>query len=1158
MNKKLLEFKNFKKWGGHLLIAIMLLASPFTLSASGTSVAQLLGKKISVKIENSSIESILVAICKEANLKYMADSHIELGGSNTYSLTVVNESAKHALDMLFNNTSYTYEAQNGGIVIVERPEPIKIAQPTEPQKLSINGIVLDNKREPIAGATVILVGTNDGSITDSEGKFMLSAPIGSKIAVSCVGFVEQEVELTGTNPVIVLEVDAMQVDEVVVNGVFTRKANTFTGAVTTLTKEELKRVGNSNVMQALKNLDPSIMFIDNMEFGSDPNSMPEMFLRGKSSISIEDTDLRATYQSDPNAPLFILDGFEVSLQTIMDLDMNRVESMTILKDAGAKAIYGSKAANGVIVIETKRNTDGSLRVTYDGSVEIQAPDLSSYNLTNAAEKLDVELANGMFTDSNGNETLELNRLYNQKRTFVESGIDTDWLSKPLQLGVGTKHGISLELGDGALRSVINLSYNNVKGVMKGSDRTNLSGAINLTYRHQKFMFRNQLTITNNVSNDSAYGSFSEYASLNPYYTPYDSEGNVLQNIIPIIEGFSGQSVTVADWYGDINYEANPLYNAELNTMLRNTYFEVTNNFETEYNVLNNLKLIATIGITENNSRRDTFYPSDHLKFSNYSGDDALRKGSYSLQNGNMSNLSGRFTISYNKEILPGHYLYTNAGADMSSRQSLTNIVNAEGFPSEYMTDIMFARQYVENSKPTGTEATTRDVGYFLSANYSYDERINLDATFRQNASSMYGADSRWGAFWSTGISWNIHNEDWIDKSIFSNLRVRASIGSTGSQSSAAYNAIATYSYFLDRDYGGLVGTQLMSMENPDLQWQQKNDLNFGLDLNIMGRFSLTFDAYRSVTNNAVNPLTLAPSTGFSSVNENVGSIKNIGIDARISYTVWQRPNDRAFFSVFAAASHNKNTLQDISDAMKAYNDEQNVLASSGVDENGNPVIAPLSKFYDGVSMDAIWAMQSLGIDPANGNELFLAVDGNGNSYKTYNYNGSQQVICGDALPKINGNVGFNFEYKGVSLSATCTYKWGGQMYNSTLVSKVENANMKGNVDRRIYTDRWREAGDISPYKKIQKVTYTDASNMRIAEQTGPTSRFVQDRNELSIASIRIGYDFYNFAFVEKLGVERIRLAINMNDVAVLSTIKVERGTAYPFARTFNGSLSITF
>lgn len=217
-----------------------------------------------------------------------------------------------------------------------------------------------------------------------------------------------------------------------------------------------------------------------------------------------------------------LDGFEATVEKIMDLDMNRIESLTILKDASAKAIYGSKAANGVVVIETKKTTDGQLRVTYTGSVDVSLPDLSSYNLTNAAEKLEIEKDAGLYEDD-GN-SLTLSKKYNEILTAVRSGVNTDWMAKPLHTGVGHKHTLSVELGSEALRVIADLSYNRVIGVMRGSDRTNTSGSLMVSYRHKKFNFRNILTVTSNESNDSPYGDFSEYARLNPYWAPYDENG----------------------------------------------------------------------------------------------------------------------------------------------------------------------------------------------------------------------------------------------------------------------------------------------------------------------------------------------------------------------------------------------------------------------------------------------------------------------------------------------------------------------------------------------------------------------------------------------------------------------------------------------------------
>lgn len=1024
-----------------------------------------------------------------------------------------------------------------------------------PVKKVYEGVVVDEADMPLIGVAVTISGvSNFGVATDIDGHFLMEVPedksgASNMLIFSYIGM-NTETARGGGKMKVVMREASQTMNEVVVNGVFERKANTFTGSVRTIKNDDLKRVGNSNVLQSLKNLDSSIMFFDNMSLGSDPNAVPEMVMRGKTAISLEDTDLKATYGSDPNAPLFVLDGFEVSIQKIMDLDMDRVESLTILKDASAKAIYGSKAANGVIIVELKKNTDGKLRVTYNGSMEIEAPDLTSYNLTNAAEKLEIEKLFGMYDDPEAsyNSQRAMAQIYNQKLSAVVSGINTDWISKPLRLGVGTKHNVSVELGEKELKAIIDLSYNSVAGVMKGSDRETISGGISLSYRHKKFLFRNQLTITSNVADDSPYGTFSEYAALNPYYTPYDQYGSIGQNIVPQLD--LGNDVTVNAWYDDIKFEANPLYNAQLSTLLQKKYFDMTNNFDLQWFVMDGLKLTARLGLTERRDKRDYFYPANHLKFYNYSEDEATKKGSYELEQGTQSNLSGKFDIQYNKNFAEIHDFYFNGGFDVSSEEYSTNVQKAEGFPSDKMNDIIFARQYTEDTKPTGSEQTTHSFGYYLSLNYSYDSRLNFDGTFRQSASSMYGADSRWGSFWSFGSSWNLHNEKWLKGTDVTQLRLRATIGSTGSQSSASYNALASYEYFLDKTYGGFLGAQLTGMRNESLKWQEKLEENFGLDFSWKNRYHLTFEYYNSVTNNALNPLTLVPSTGFSTVQENVGKVQNRGFDLRASATVWQRPADRSYLSFSLMCSHNKNVLKEISAAMKEYNEQQIASATS--------TTKPLSKYYDGVSMDAIWAMKSLGIDPANGREIYLVYDEeNGGYRRTYGYDANYQIICGDELPKVSGNAGITFQYKGFGFNAVFSYQYGAKMYNETLVNKVENADMNGNVDRRIYTDRWRKPGDVSFFKAINEQIYISEEEKYASSKTYPTSRFVQDRNELKISSVQLSYDFWRWKFIKDLGIERMQIRLNANDICTFSTIKIERGTSYPFARTFNASLSIT-
>ena len=1118
-------------------------------------------KTINLDVKNMSIKNVFAEIEKNSEYRVLFSGTIDKELEKTVSIEEGQRPLNEILDLVVNNTNLEYKVMEKQIVVykpsgdnnVEKPLYNEFSQTVLQQNKTINvkGIVIEKSTKyPLPGAVVIVKGTQRGVETDLDGRFEITVEVGQELGFILLGMKSVEVKVTEgtTNLEIQLEDDLMTLDEFVVNGIFERKANTHTGSVITLSNDDLKRVGNSNVLQSLKNLDPSVYFISDFNLGSDPNSMPSLVIRGESSIPMEDTDLRAMYQHNPNAPLFVLDGFEASIQKIMDLDMNRVESLTILRDASAKAIYGSKAANGVIVIELKKNPESALRLSYNASIEIQAPDLTSYNLTNAAEKLEIEKAFGMYDTSEAsfNNARMMNKLYNQKLAAVVSGIDTDWLAKPLQLGVGTKHGISVELGEDKLRAIVDLSYNKVEGVMKGSDRRNIAGGVTLTYRHKKFIFRNQLNVTSNESNDSKYGSFSEYARLNPYYTPFDQYGNISQNIVPQLD--AGNDVMVNAWYRDINFIANPLYNANLQVLLQSKYIDVTNNFDFQWFIVDGIKATTRFGITEQRSRGDDFYPADHLKFQSYTGDMAFRKGSYNLEQGEQSSMTGKFDLQYNKEISQKNYIYLNSGLDISQTMYATKIYMAEGFPSDKMNDIIFARQYVKDSKPTGREQSIRDFGYYVSLNYSYDNRINLDGTFRQSASSLYGANSRWGEFWSLGTSWNIDREKWFNSKDITQLRVRATVGSTGSQSSGAYNALASYQYFLDRTYEGFLGAQLISMKNETLKWQQKLDQNLAIDLNFKNRYSISLEVYQGATNNAVNPLTLVPSVGFNTIQENIGKINNKGFDLRSSFIVWQRPSERSYLTLSLMLSRNKNILEEISEAMRDFNERQNDLALTSN--------RPVRKYYDGVSMNAIWAMKSLGIDPANGREIYLITEEDGTQRRTYEYLPAYQVICGDGMPKIHGNTGLSFQYKGFGFNTVFSFQYGGQIYNQTLVDKVENANMNFNVDHRIYTERWRQPGDHSKYKALSRV-YISERDAMASPTTQATSRFVEDLNELRASSFQISYDFYRHSFVKEMGIERIVARFNVNDLFTISSLNIERGISYPFARTFNASFTFT-
>ncbi|WP_443937768.1 SusC/RagA family TonB-linked outer membrane protein [Pedobacter sp. MW01-1-1] len=1058
----------------------------------------LAGYKASINVKNTSLSSVLETILAKTNLEYVLKDN----------KVIIRKKAIAATGMKDPPKSIPMTGMGGGAsATVNR----------------IVGKVLTINDRPLSAVSV-KVKEIPGlvTITDSKGSYSLTLPPNAETLVfSMVGYISKEVRIGASTEInVALELEDKNLESVVVTGVFTRKAESFTGSASTFTQQQLRSVGNQNIIESLKMLDPSFIEIENITAGSDPNAMPDIQIRGGNSLP----GLKGEYAGNPNTPLFILDGFETNLQKIYDLDMNRVASVTILKDAAAKAIYGSRAANGVIVVETKRPEMGKLRFSYTGDFNVSTPDLSSYELANATEKLQVEESAGRYTSTYNYADQLLKEQYNRTYAEIARGVNTYWLSQPVQTGVGQKHTLSMEGGDPFFRYGADFTYNNISGVMKGSDRRTIAGNVYLSYRIDKFMFRNTLMITGNRADDSPYGAYSTYSRLNPYWTPYDLNGSIKK----ILGQYSNGSVTPITYY-------NPLFDATLGTKNFSKYTDITDNFQTEWTVTNAFKVIGRFGYTQKQSTREDFYPANHTRYAEYAEEDYFKRGDYYITDGQDGSIKADVTLNYSKQ-LGKHLFYFNGGWNLYETTNETHGMQAQGFLNDRVDNINFAKQYLENGRPIGSDAITRETGLLSALNYSYNDRYLADLTFRRQGSSVFGSDNRWGNFWSAGIGWNIHKESFLQNSSWlDQLKLRASTGYTGSQNFNPYQALATYNYYTDSYYDNIVGAKLMGLANNELKWQQTQDYNIGLDVQAFKRLNLRVDYYISNTKNLLTDLPLPGSVGFSTVKENLGEVQNKGVDAVLSYKIFNDQATGSFFNVFLSVGANKNKLVKISDALNSLNEERE---NERADSN-----KPFIRYKEGQSTTAIWAVPSKGIDPITGSEIYVKQNGD----LTYVWDANDQVVVGEANPKVHGSFGFNTQYKGWGLNCGFMYKFGGQYYNQTLVDRVENVDIQYNVDRRVFTSTWKNPGDDVFFKRISATP----------TRTNPTSRFVQDFNELILSSLNLSYDFRDKQFLKRSGLERLRITFFTNDIARIASVKAERGLDYPFARSYSLSLQVT-
>lgn len=336
-------------------------------------------------------------------------------------------------------------------------------------KIRISGTVLDNFRDPLPGAIIYMKGTSSSAQTDIDGNFDLLLSRPGEIEISYLGFKPYTFKVTKSvsGLVVKLELDNT-LDEVVVTGIFNKNKETFTGSVTSISEKELKLFKGQNVIQTLKTIDPVINISVNNLAGSDPNVLPEMSIRGNSSLGSSLDEIEMGAQSALNTPLIIMDGFEISLEKLMDYNDEDIASMNILKDASATAIYGSRGANGVIVMTSKAPEAGRIKVYFKAGLNLEMPDLTSYNLMNAKEKLQLEYENGVYDYKYDMATdVVFKELYHENLKNVNRGVDTYWIGQPIRVGVGQRYNLSLTGGDNIFRWRTSLGYNNISGAMKG-------------------------------------------------------------------------------------------------------------------------------------------------------------------------------------------------------------------------------------------------------------------------------------------------------------------------------------------------------------------------------------------------------------------------------------------------------------------------------------------------------------------------------------------------------------------------------------------------------------------------------------------------------------------------------------------------------------------
>lgn len=990
-------------------------------------------------------------------------------------------------------------------------------------------------KEPMVGVTIRLDGHSTGVITDINGCYVLTLPEkGGLVIYSYIGFETRKIKVTSRQKVDVQMVEATEsIQEVIVTGYNSIQKESFTGNTTKIEKEDLLKVNPNNLISAIQTFDPSFRIQENLAAGSDPNSLPQFVLRGQTGIG--ETTLGQTSTSsisrevlsgNSNLPIFILDGFEVDVEKIYDLDMNSIHSINILKDAAATAMYGSRAANGVIVIERRAPEAGKFRVQYSGVLSAELPDLSSYNLVNAREKLETERLAGLY-DSNTPEIDPYTNGYYQRLNNVLTGVDTYWLSQGLRTALNHKHSVFIDGGENDVRWGVELGFRGTEGVMKHSSRKNANAAFYVDYRIGGLQIKNKVTYTYNKSTDVPFNSFSDYSHLLPYMRLYDENGDYVRRL----EKFDGASGT----------QVNPLYEINFyNSFDHSGYDEVTDDLSLNWRITDGLRLRGQFSVLMRNSTGDLYKDPASASYSASTGN---INGEKTESTQKRTVIDGSLSLMYNNTF-KGHNLNICLSSNMRQTQSTASETRYRGFPGGDLVSSNYAAEVY--GKPSSSDNTTRLVGALLTSNYTYNNIYLADLTGRIDGSSEFGSDKRWSMFWSTGAGINIHNYDFMKSNeLFSMLKFRVSYGLTGKTNFSLYSAKDMYQLQTDSWYPTGYGVFLYQMGNPNLKWERKYTLDYGVEIGLWhDKIYLKASAYDERTIDLITDYTIPSSTGFTSYKENMGKVKNTGVELELRARLYSDRN--WLFQLYGSFARNKNTIIEISQAMRDYNKRVEELFSGYNPESSSDskYAKTYLKYYEGASLTSIYGMKSLGISLTNGKEIYLRRNGD----VTDVWSADEWTIIGDTAPKGQGSFGYTLSYKQLSMFASFLYTFGGDAYNNTLVSYVENADIKNdNVDKRVLLDRWQKPGDITTMKDIRDRNVT----------TGASSRFVQKNNTLQWSSLTMSYNFRPEQ-LKKLHLSGLRLSFTMNDLFYWSTIRQERGLDYPYSRSFNLTTNIIF
>ncbi len=1025
------------------------------------------------------------------------------------------------------------------------------AFPAFSQQKTVQGTVTDELGVPVMGAAVIIKNTTEATMTDYDGKYTIAVEEGKTLLFSFLGMQQQEIVVSDSDIInVTMHADKEVLDEVLIVAYGTAKKESFTGSAETVKGDKFKSRPATDIT---KMIDGQVAGVMATSGGGQPGSGAELRIRGFGSVNAS------------NAPLIVVDGvpFDGDLNSINSTD---IESMSVLKDASAGALYGARGANGVVLITTKRQSgeEGRLTVNLSAKFGVSSRAIPEYETLTAKEYMELmyqasyndlvytegylpSAASSMVADRLSRLILgtddkyniydkPVSELFDGKGKIVPDAkmrYDENWIKEAEEpLPIRQEYQISVNGSSGASDYYASMSYLNEKGILKttgfkrytvraGADTSpkkwfDLGASLNYSHSDSQFLGSDGTTNNTNV-----WYSAMLMAPIYPVYEKNPDGSDVLENGERVFD------------YG-ISRPAGAQNNRNsVATLFDDDYYTISDNLTGRaYAAISwkGLKLTSNIGIDNVNAYEST-------SFNRHSGN-ATGTGRLTKETSKMTSYTWNQLLSYNGKF-GQHTIDAMAGHEFYRYEFRYLIGERTGFPFDGYDDLGMGSTIAQANSSTERYAID---SYLFRLNYSYADKYYLSGSFRTDASSRFKKENRWGSFWSAGASWRISQEPFLkDIGWINNITLKASYGIQGNDNLGSFYAWQSL-YNMNYPNGTNSGAVIGSIENQDVTWEKNGNLNIGLEFRLLDRISGTIEWYDRRTEDLLLETPMAISLGFPGYYDNVGSISNSGFDITVGADVISTKDIR--WNVTLIGSTLRNRVIKLTD-------------------NGEDIVDGVYLIREGEEINSFYMAKSAGVDPATGEQLYWAyekdAEGNmipGSEYVTNNATSaaSCKYIAGSRIPDLYGSISSSFRYRNLDLNLLFTYSIGGKVYDSIYNSLME-PSFVGQTYHKNALRAWSAPGQVTDVPKVTTNATTQISD-----------RYLIDASYFGIKNISVGYNFPK-KWMDRLQLNSIRIYLSADSPWLFTNLKgmnpqasFTGNTSYSYApnRTFSLGVDLSF